>query len=49
MLLLRTTILLTLLACAAAGNLRVGAARIDITPPADPAAAPPGNYAHEPL
>ncbi len=36
-------------ATAMADNLRVGAARIDITPPADPAHPPTGNYAHEHL
>jgi hypothetical protein len=46
--LFRFAILLVLCACAALGELRVGAARLDITPPADPA-APPGNYAHERL
>jgi hypothetical protein len=30
-------------------NLRVGAARIDITPPSDPANPPSGKYAHEKL
>ena len=30
-------------------NLRVGAARVDITPPADPANPPSGKYAHERL
>jgi hypothetical protein len=34
---------------AAAGNLRVGAARVDITPAADPANPPSGKYAHERL
>ncbi len=34
---------------AAPGNLRVGAARVDITPPADPANPPSGKYAHERL
>ena len=34
---------------AAQGNLRVGAARLDITPPADPANPPSGKYAHEHL
>jgi hypothetical protein len=34
---------------AARGNLRVGAARVDITPPADPANPPSGKYAHERL
>src|ERR1700739_1366947 len=33
----------------AQGNLRVGAARVDITPPADPANPPSGKYAHEKL
>jgi hypothetical protein len=33
----------------AAENLRVGAARVDITPPADPANPPSGKYAHERL
>ncbi len=32
-----------------AATLRVGAARIDITPPADPAQPPSGKYAHERL
>jgi hypothetical protein len=31
------------------GNLRVGAARVDITPSADPADPPSGKYAHERL
>ena len=31
------------------GNLQVGAARLDITPPADPANPPSGKYAHERL
>jgi len=31
----------------AEGNLRVGAARVDITPPSDPANPPSGKYAHE--
>lgn len=31
------------------GSLRVGAARVDITPPADPANPPLGKYAHERL
>jgi neutral/alkaline ceramidase-like enzyme len=31
------------------GPLRVGAARVDITPPADPAHPPSGKYAHEKL
>ncbi len=30
-------------------NLRVGAARVDITPPSDPANPPTGKYAHEKL
>jgi len=47
--LFRFAILLILCAAAALGELRVGAARLDITPPADPAAPPPGNYAHERL
>ena len=34
---------------AAPGNLRVGAARVDITPPADSANPPSGKYAHERL
>jgi hypothetical protein len=34
---------------AAQGTLRVGAARVDITPPADPANPPSGKYAHERL
>lgn len=34
---------------AALENLRVGAARVDITPPADPANPPSGKYAHERL
>ena len=33
----------------AQGNLRVGAARVDITPPADPANPPSGKYDHEKL
>ncbi len=33
----------------AQGTLRVGAARVDITPPADPAHRPSGKYAHEKL
>lgn len=33
----------------AQGTLRVGAARVDITPPADPASPPSGKYAHEKL
>jgi len=33
----------------AAENLRAGAARLDITPPADPANPPSGKYAHERL
>ncbi|HVN20565.1 MAG TPA: neutral/alkaline non-lysosomal ceramidase N-terminal domain-containing protein [Dongiaceae bacterium] len=33
----------------AQGTLRVGAARIDITPPSDPANPPSGKYAHEKL
>jgi len=36
-------------ASAAAGDLRVGAARVDITPAADPANPPSGQYAHERL
>ena len=36
-------------ATAMAGTLRVGAARIDITPPAAPANPPSGKYAHEHL
>jgi neutral ceramidase len=36
-------------AISAQGTLRVGAARVDITPPADPAHPPPGKYAHEKL
>jgi neutral ceramidase len=36
-------------ATAIAANLRVGAARIDITPPADPANPPTGKYEHEHL
>jgi neutral ceramidase len=34
---------------AARGDLRAGAARVDITPPADPANPPSGKYAHEKL
>ena len=34
---------------AAPGNLRVGAARVDITPPADRANSSSGKYAHERL
>jgi neutral ceramidase len=53
----RDSLLQTLLAlflcwatsAAAPGNLRVGAARVDITPPADPANPPSGKYAHERL
>jgi neutral ceramidase len=46
--------LLALFLCGISGaeaveNLRVGAARVDITPPADPAAPPSGKYAHERL
>jgi Neutral/alkaline non-lysosomal ceramidase, N-terminal len=33
----------------AEGNLRVGAARVDITPPSDPAYPPSGKYGHEKL
>lgn len=33
----------------AQGNLRVGAARVDITPPSDSASPPSGKYAHEAL
>jgi hypothetical protein len=33
----------------AQGNLRAGAARVDITPPSDPANPPSGKYAHEKL
>ena len=33
----------------AQGTLRVGAARLDITPPSDPANPPTGKYAHEKL
>ena len=33
----------------AQGTLRVGAARVDITPPSDPANPPSGKYAHERL
>ena len=33
----------------AQGTLRVGAARLDITPPSDPANPPSGKYAHEKL
>ena len=33
----------------AQGTLRVGAARLDITPPSDPANPPAGKYAHEKL
>ncbi|MGA8101725.1 MAG: neutral/alkaline non-lysosomal ceramidase N-terminal domain-containing protein [Candidatus Acidiferrales bacterium] len=33
----------------AQSNLRVGAARVDITPPSDPANPPSGKYAHEKL
>jgi neutral ceramidase len=36
-------------AISAEGTLRVGAARVDITPPADPAHPPSGKYAHEKL
>jgi hypothetical protein len=37
------------LAISAQGTLRVGAARVDITPAADPARPPSGKYAHEKL
>jgi neutral ceramidase len=33
----------------AQGDLRVGAARVDITPPSDPASPPSGKYEHEKL
>lgn len=46
---LRFAILLAAWTATASGSLRVGAVRIDITPPADVAAPPPGNYAHERL
>src|SRR5260370_19646900 len=36
-------------AISAQGTLRVGAERVDITPPADPAPRPSGKYAHESL
>lgn len=36
-------------ATAVAANLRVGAVRVDITPPADPANPPTGQYEHEHL
>jgi neutral ceramidase len=36
-------------AIGAQGTLRVGASRVDITPPADPAHTPSGKYAHEKL
>jgi len=36
-------------AISAQGTLRVGASRVDITPPADPAHPPSGKYAHEKL
>src|SRR5262245_33218965 len=36
-------------AALAQGSLRVGAARVDITPPSDPANPPSGKYAHEKL
>ena len=36
-------------AICAQGTLRVGAARVDITPAADPAHPPSGKYAHEKL
>ncbi len=39
----------TLSATGVAANLRVGAARVDITPPTDPANPPTGKYAHEHL
>jgi neutral ceramidase len=39
----------SLCATAVAANLRVGAARIDITPPADAANPPTGKFAHEHL
>lgn len=46
--------LLALLACftataATPGSLKVGAARVDITPPSDPANPPSGKYEHERL
>ena len=48
-----SVVLMCSLCCAAAvraqGTLRVGAARVDITPPADPANPPSGKYAHENL
>jgi hypothetical protein len=43
------TLLLAASAPAKAQSLRVGAARIDITPAADPANPPSGKYAHEKL
>lgn len=42
-----TLVLMT--SSALAGELRVGAARVDITPPSDPAGPPTGKYAHERL
>jgi neutral ceramidase len=53
----RTLELLAVLVCSfcwasairAEGTLRVGAARVDITPPVDPAHPPSGKYAHEKL
>src|SRR5208337_2289212 len=46
-------VLVCSLGCASAmnaqGTLRVGAARVDITPPANPAHPPSGKYAHEKL
>jgi neutral ceramidase len=53
----KATELLAVLVCSlywgsairAQGTLRVGAARVDITPPADPAHPPSGKYAHEKL
>jgi neutral ceramidase len=52
------TLLLCMLVClsllyattaTAQGSLRAGAARVDITPPADPKNPPSGKYAHERL
>ena len=36
-------------AASASATLRVGAARLDVTPPADPAKPPSGKYEHERL
>jgi neutral ceramidase len=47
--LLRIFIVLTGCSAVAQSTLRVGAARVDITPPSDPANPPSGKYAHEKL